>query len=182
MRLGKKLFENFSRRGEWVELLFMTVAAGLGFNVAKPWGESGRYDVATEHEGIFHRVQVKSTEMWLGTCYLCQLYAYGERPYTAKEIDFYAIYVLPADTWYIFPVKALAGKRTVALTPHLKGHKYEPYMENWTQLTKPHPQPKKSAKPAKANAPAANSTKAHRSNALSTLTARILKRLEARTR
>ena len=80
MRLGKKLFENFSRRGEWVELLFMTVAAGLGFNVAKPWGESGRYDVATEHEGIFHRIQVKSTEMWLGTCYLCQLYAYGERP------------------------------------------------------------------------------------------------------
>ena len=80
MRQGKKLFENFSRRGEWVELLFMTVAAGLGFNVAKPWGESGRYDVATEHEGIFHRIQVKSTEMWLGTCYLCQLYAYGERP------------------------------------------------------------------------------------------------------
>jgi hypothetical protein len=36
MRQGKKLFENFSRRGEWVELLFMTVAAGLGFNVAKP--------------------------------------------------------------------------------------------------------------------------------------------------
>jgi hypothetical protein len=177
MRQGKKLFDSFKRRGEWVELLFMTVASALGFNVARPWGDSGRYDVATEHEGIFHRVQVKSTEMWLGTCYLCQLYAYGQRPSTAKEIDFYAIYVLPVDTWYIFPVRVLAGKRTIALTPHLKGHKYQRYMENWAQLTKPHPQPRKSAKPAKAN-----STKDHRRKAMSTLTARILKRLEARTR
>lgn len=63
MRQGKKLFDSFKRRGEWVELLFMTVASALGFNVARPWGDSGRYDVATEHEGIFHRVQVKSTEM-----------------------------------------------------------------------------------------------------------------------
>ena len=96
-RRGKKLFDSYKRRGEWVELLFMTVASGLGFNVFRPWGDSGRYDVALEHEGRFLRVQVKSTEMWLGTCYLCQLYAYGQRAYTAKEIDYYAIYVLPAD-------------------------------------------------------------------------------------
>jgi PD-(D/E)XK endonuclease len=87
-RRGKRLFDSFKRRGEWVELLFMTVASGLGFNVARPWGDSGRYDVATEHEGHFLRIQVKSTEMWLGTCYLCQLYAYGQRAYTAKEIDY----------------------------------------------------------------------------------------------
>jgi hypothetical protein len=136
-RRGKKFFENYKRRGEWVELLFMTVASGRGFNAAKPWGEAPRYDVALEHTGQFARVQVKSTDMWLGTCYLCQLYAFGRRAYTPKEIDFYAIYVLPEDVWYIFPVKDLAGKRTIALTPHLKGHKYERYMEAWPLLTKP---------------------------------------------
>jgi hypothetical protein len=98
-RRGKKFFETYAQRGEWAELLFMTVASGRGFNVAKPWGESRRYDVGLEKDGRFLRVQVKSTEMWLGTCYLCQLYAHGRRPYTPKEIDYYAIYVLPAEIW-----------------------------------------------------------------------------------
>jgi PD-(D/E)XK endonuclease len=135
MRQGEQIFDSYKRRGEWVELLFMTVAAGMGFNVAKPWGEPPRYDVIVEREGRFLRVQVKSTEMWLGTCYLCQLYSYGRQPYTPKETDYFAIYVFPVDVWYIFPAKVLAGMRTIALTPHLKGHKYEPYMENWRLLT-----------------------------------------------
>ena len=138
-RPGKKLFASYKRRGEWVELLFMTVASGLGFNVAKPWGETPRYDVAVELRGTFLRVQVKSTEMWLGTCYLCQLYAFGHQPYSPRDVDYFAIYVFPEDIWYIFPTKSLAGKRTIALTPHLKGHKYEPYMENWWLLTRRQP-------------------------------------------
>jgi hypothetical protein len=161
-RRGRKLFESYKRRGEWVELLFMTVASGRAFNVAKPWGEAPRYDVALELDGRFYRVQVKSTDMWLGTCYLCQLHAFGRRAYTPKEIDFYAIYVLPEDVWYIFPVKALAGKRTIALTPHLKGHKYERYMEAWPLLTKPRTSRSSTAK----------------SPSMSRLTKRILKRLE----
>jgi len=140
----------------------MTVASGRAFNVAKPWGEAPRYDVALELDGRFSRVQVKSTDMWLGTCYLCQLHAFGRRAYTPKEIDFYAIYVLPEDAWYIFPVKALAGKRTIALTPHLKGHKYERYMEAWPLLTKPRTSRSSTAK----------------SPSMSRLTKRILKRLE----
>lgn len=166
-RRGRKLFDSYNRRGEWTELLFMTVAAGRSFNVAKPWGESRRYDVGLERDGRFARVQVKSTDMWLGTCYLCQLYAYGRRPYTAKEIDYYAIYVLSADTWYIFPVRALAGKRTIALTPHLKGHKYEPYMEAWPLLSQ-HLAPSSKAHPNQDQHP----------KSMSRLTQRILKRLE----
>jgi hypothetical protein len=163
---GKRLFDSYKRRGEWVELLFMTVASGLGFNVARPWGDSGRYDVAVELAGRFLRMQVKSTEMWLGTCYLCQLYAFGQRAYTAKEIDYYAIYVLPADVWYIFPVRRLAGMRTIALTPHLKGHKYERYMENWGQLA-----------PRRRTANTAIDED-NRRTAMTRLTRRILKRLE----
>jgi hypothetical protein len=166
---GKKLFESYNKRGEWAELLFMTVASGRGFNVAKPWGESRRYDVGVEQDGRFLRVQVKSTEMWLGTCYLCQLYAFGQRPYTPKEIDFYAIYVLPADAWYIFPVRDLVGKRTIALTPHLKGHKYERYLEAWPLLSR------HIARNSSTTAQPANDK---RPSSMSRLTQRILKRLE----
>ena len=137
-RRGKRLFKSYKQRGEWVELLFMTVASGLGFNVAKPWGNPPRYDIVLELNGRFLRVQVKSTEMWLGTCYLCQLHGFGRPKYTTKQVDYFAIYVVPEDIWYIFPAKCLARKRTIALTPHLKGHKYERYLENWSLLTRRH--------------------------------------------
>jgi PD-(D/E)XK endonuclease len=134
----KKLFANYKKRGEWVELLFMTVASGLGFNVAKPFGDSARYDVIVENEGRFLRIQVKSTESKIGGCYLCQLHVCHDRLYTSKEIDYFALYVLPKDVWYIFPAKTLAGMGAVALAPHLKGHKYERYVENWWLLTRRH--------------------------------------------
>jgi hypothetical protein len=139
MRLRDRAkFANYKRRGEWVELLFMTVAARMGFNVAKPWGDSASYDVVVENEGRFLRVQVKSTEMWMGGCYLCQLHAGGNRLYTAKEIDYFAIYVLPDDVWYIFPAKTLEGMATVGVTPHRKGSKWDRYKESWWFLTRHH--------------------------------------------
>ena len=60
-------------------------------------------------------------------------------PACSREgVDYFAIYVFPEDVWYIFPAKRLAGMRSVALTPHLKGHKYERYMEGWSLLTRRH--------------------------------------------
>jgi len=48
-------------RGEWAELRFMESATARGFRVNKPWGETSPYDVATDHLGLFRRVQVKCT-------------------------------------------------------------------------------------------------------------------------
>ncbi len=45
------IFQTYKQRGEWVELLFMTRAAGHRFNVSKPWGDSTRYEVSVENEG-----------------------------------------------------------------------------------------------------------------------------------
>jgi hypothetical protein len=56
----------------------------------------------------------------------------------AADIDYFAIYVLPLDLWYVFPARTLAGVGAVVLTPHSKGHKYERYMENWWLLTRHH--------------------------------------------
>jgi len=167
-RWGRKLFANYKRRGEWVELLFMTVASGLGFNVAKPWGDSARYDVIVENEGRFLRIQVKSTESMIGGCYLCQLHVCGNRLYTPKEIDYFALYIFPEDVWYIFPAKTLAGMGAVALAPHLKGHKYERYMENWWLLTRRHRR-----RGARTVVPGEDT----RPNAISRLSARIVRRI-----
>jgi hypothetical protein len=135
---GKRVFANYKQRGEWVELLFMTVAAGLGFTVAKPFGESARYDVIVEHEGRFLRIQVKSTEICTGDCYRCELRMCGNRQYVAGAVDYFAIYILAEDLWYIFPARTLAGLGAVVLSPQRKGHKYERYLENWWLLTRHH--------------------------------------------
>jgi hypothetical protein len=137
-RQAKRVFASFKKRGEWVELLFMTVAAGLGFNVAKPWGETNSYDVVIENEGRFLRMQVKSTEVWKDGCYVCHLHAYGNRLYTEKQIDYYAIYVLPEDVWYIFPAQTLAGMTAVAMTPNRATAKYNNYKEAWWLLMRHH--------------------------------------------
>ena len=127
-------FQTYKQRGEWVELLFMTCAARRGFNVSKPWGDSARYDVCLEHNGRFLRVQIKSTDRWAGSAYSCTLYAFHQRAYTTNQIDYFAIYIVPDDIWYIFPVSKLLGQTAVILTPHRKGHKHERYKEAWDLL------------------------------------------------
>jgi hypothetical protein len=68
MKSGRKLpkrckghIKNCKRRGESSELQFMARASKKGLRLAKPWGDSSRYDVLVETGGHFVRVQVKST-------------------------------------------------------------------------------------------------------------------------
>lgn len=170
MRLRDRTkFATYKRRGEWAELVFITVAQGLGFNVAKPWGDSARYDVAIELDGRFLRVQVKSTENAKGDGYVCQLVKAGDRFYTARDIDYFAIYVVPVDVWYVFPVKRLWGMTQVCLNPNHKDHHDARYIEAWWFLTRHHFRRGK-----RTTAP----SEKMRFNSMGRLTRRIIERLE----
>ena len=52
---------NHKKRGQWAELRFMAKAAELGFQLAKPLGDTAQYDVVLDLGGRFISVQVKST-------------------------------------------------------------------------------------------------------------------------
>jgi PD-(D/E)XK nuclease superfamily protein len=144
MGIKTKFMKSYSLRGEWTEARFMIRACEHGFNVSRPWGGSSRYDFALELNGQFLRVQVKSTT-WKrnGTGYVCTLSSDGCKRYTEKEIDFFAIYVIPEDAWYIIPASVGIRLRSgLLLYPHCtnqRKHKYECYFEAWHLL--------KSAKP-----------------------------------
>ena len=45
----------------------------IGFRVTKPWGETAPYDVATDHHGLFRRVQVKCTLYQRGRSFVCTI-------------------------------------------------------------------------------------------------------------
>jgi hypothetical protein len=120
-------------RGEWAELRFMTRATELRLRVAKPWGDSAPYDLATEYRARFSRVQVKCTFFHRGNSYKCHLDSNGV-PYSPRDIDFIAAYVIPTDTWYILPIRATHRQTDILLTPYSPNAKYEKYREAWHLL------------------------------------------------
>jgi len=139
---GCKGFRTFKERGEWVELQFMAGAVRKGFRVSKPWGDSSSYDVGIESGERILRVQVKSTDCRTQYGYLCQFKPNARsKPYTLKQIDFFAAYVIPRDVWYLIPAAILLGKKqkkAVTILPekpkHPERYNCECYREAWGLL------------------------------------------------
>ena len=137
-----KCFKTFKERGEWVELQFMARAVRKGFKVSKPWGDSSAYDVGVESGERILRVQVKSTDCRTEYGYLCQFKPNAHsKPYTLKQIDFFAAYVIPKDVWYLIPAEVLLRgrqKKAVTLLPakprHPERYTCEGYREAWGLL------------------------------------------------
>jgi hypothetical protein len=132
-RVCTRRFATYKLRGEWVELLFMARAAERGFHVSKPWGDSARYDVSAEQRGKFRRVQVKSTTVPRGDGgYVCYLKRTGIRYYRVSEVDYFAIYVVPEDAWFILPSRVvLRLKSNIRVAPGHAEQKYARYEEAW---------------------------------------------------
>jgi hypothetical protein len=119
-------------RGEWVELLFMAEAAKHGLRVIRPWGDSSAYDFVVETGGRFLRVQVKSTSHQHSNAYVCNLVRFGQKRYTKEDIDFFAIYVIPVDTWYIVPIQiACQTTGSISLSPHNSLSRHSRYHRAW---------------------------------------------------
>ena len=124
---------NPKRRGELAELAFMRKAASLGFAVAKPWGDSDRYDVVVRFESTFWRVQIKSV---LGKSpsrgyYRVQTAHSRQHTYTAKDIDFLVAYIFALDIWYVLPAHVVESKKSLCLTPGSKRSPVDQYREAW---------------------------------------------------
>jgi len=116
------------QRGELAELAFMFKAVSMGFGVAKPWGDSERYDFILNAGRVLWRVQIKSSF----SPRRCQIGAYGNSgvPYTADEIDFLVAYISPRDLWYVFPITAVLHG-SIHLSPDSRRSHHEKYREAW---------------------------------------------------
>lgn len=134
-RKGKGQKGTRKQRGELAEMGFMFKAAGLGFGVAKPCGDSERYDFILDSGKRLWRVQVKSTYVKRSHTYAIN--AMGGRrktkAYTAEQIDALVAYIVAEDAWYVIPVEALAGRARLRFYPtgSQYGGFYEKYREAW---------------------------------------------------
>ena len=132
-KFGTDVQKTAKQLGEWAELCFMARAADRGMNVSKPHGDSASYDVGVEQNGRFLRIQVKSTAFRRKGSYTCNIVGPKHERYGRGKLDFFAVYLVPIDLWYIIPFELVEGNLSLNLTPR-KGHKFSQYMEAWNLL------------------------------------------------
>ena len=140
---NKRRIHTRKREGELAEMAFAHKAASLGFRVAKPYGDSDRFDFVISWDRRWWRVQVKSTRTPQGGVYEISAHGCwgGRGIYTKDEIDFIVAYVVPEDAWYVIPIEATRGRKRLCLHPSVprrQCYKYENYREAWG-LMKPSP-------------------------------------------
>lgn len=127
-------FKGQKEQGEWAELCFMTRAKGLGMGVLKPFGDSRLYDVAVEDGGAIVRVQVKSTMFRRrGSGYSLNVMGPGRRKYPEGSVDFFAVFFIPIDEWYIVPYTAMK-RLSMHVTPGSARAQWGAYLEAWELL------------------------------------------------
>jgi len=127
------------RRGELAELAFAHRAASHGLVVSKPHGECQRYDYIVDNGRRLLRVQVKCTTQFIEGAWRANAHRRlpaGAVAYQPSEVDFFAIYILPEDTWYIIPLKAVLGMTSLffaAKDSHRRCH-HDHFREAWELL------------------------------------------------
>jgi hypothetical protein len=138
MKIQGNVLKSCKERGEWAELCFMAKAAGKGLRVSKPYGDSACYDVGVERKDRILRVQVKSTMYRRRGIESYSLNVHGPRRqlYEKGTVDFFAVYLIPTDTWYILPFEDMGGNFSLHFTPGGTRKKWEKYREAWELLKK----------------------------------------------
>ncbi len=125
--------------GEIAEAEFIAKAVGLGFVVAKPWGDSEPYDFIVNPKKSFHfwRVQVKSAHT-VGADGGCSFRAHdhNQKSYTSEDIDALVAYARPMNAWYVMPVRVVEELKSLMLYPGSRGRRsrFERWREAWDVL------------------------------------------------
>jgi prevent-host-death family protein len=114
---------NSNRKGAIAEAKITAAAVELDVPVLRPVAEHGRYDLAFEMGGRIHRIQCKWAsfdpedgviKVNLESSFLTPG-GYVRTPYSASEIDFFAVYCGQLDRCYLLPVDFVDGRRAIYL-------------------------------------------------------------------
>jgi hypothetical protein len=130
---------NTKRVGELAEAAFLHKAEILGLKLAKPWGDSNRYDFVLDNGQRFLRIQVKATQSINDRGYQVQsTYSNKKKKgkYTASDVDILVAYVIPLDLWYVVPVEAFPASASLRFYPHggVRRPRFEQYRKAWHYL------------------------------------------------
>jgi hypothetical protein len=128
-------------RGDLTELEFMVAAKRRRYPVGKPFGDNQHYDVLVDAWWKIWRVQVKLGGARHHRGYTVRSSwrtSWKQVSYSPKDVDFLAVLIDGKGIWYLIPVRALGGRKTIHLYPfgcRKDGKKrFEKYKEAWWLL------------------------------------------------
>jgi len=118
-----------NRIGDYAEFLFDANSVLVGLVVNRPIHPGTVYDRVVEYNGNFTKVQIKCvTKKRVGNgSYRAMLIKGNSTVYKKSEIDYFAVYVLPENCWYIFPNEE---KSNISFN----GKNHLKYKNNWEAL------------------------------------------------
>ena len=108
-------------KGDIAEAYIAFILKKNGFNVLTPWGEDTRYDLVSEKNGIFKRIQVKYCTPKNGVLEVAIRSAnnYNIIHYSSSDIDIIAAYCPGTDRTFFIPRDAIKNRSycKLRLTP-----------------------------------------------------------------
>lgn len=118
-------------KGNLAEAKILTRLMELGYNVLQPFGDNCRYDLVTEKDGVFQRVQCKYASS-NGKTFMVQTHSKTvlikdgvvknkKLHYDSTQIDQIIVYVKEIDKCFLFPLAKTpgCGQFQVRLSPPL---------------------------------------------------------------
>lgn len=121
------------QKGNLAELKVAADLMDRGCQLSIPFGEDCDYDLIADREGVLHRIQVKFTESDGRSIILrCRSHSLTKgkirhtKHYTAKTIDWIAVYDRTSDRCYYCPAGELGSGRSelvLRLAPALNGQR-----------------------------------------------------------
>lgn len=119
------------RSGEEAEISFILQAVKKGLKISRPM-MTERYDLIVDNGKKLLRIQVKSTEKLKVTRpqYEVPLRASGKK-YKENEVDFFAIFIRPTNTWYLLPFENFKNIKSMYFNIHGHSQKYSSYKDAW---------------------------------------------------
>jgi len=100
------------QKGDIAEAFVTYLLKQNRFNVLIPWGEDNRYDIVTEKNGVFKRIQVKYATPKNGTIEVrvrgCN--NYNIIHYSPKDIDIIAVYSSKRNKVYFVPLNGIKNR------------------------------------------------------------------------
>ena len=105
------------QKGDIAEAFVTYILKREGFNVLIPWGEDSRYDLVSEKNGIFKRVQVKYVTSKNGALKVSLRSSnnYNIIHYSQKDIDIIAAYCLELNKVYFIPLNKIKNRNACFL-------------------------------------------------------------------
>lgn len=126
------------RKGEAAEAAFLSKATEMGFDVAKPWGDSSRFDFIVCTGLRCWRVQVKASMQYRRKRFGVKSSGNRRIAYTKDDIDFLVAYIVAEEIWYVIPVESMSGLAALWFCPRPESKsRFEVYREAWCLMACP---------------------------------------------